>query len=1055
MPNATRRIALIAALLAVTQARIAAAPAAATARPLPDASWRLVGPFRAGWATAVAGIEGDATTFYFGGAGGGVWKTSDAGHTWRGLMQNERASAIGALAVAASDPRVLYAGTGQPDARYDIMAGEGVYRSADGGESWTRIGLETSRHIGAILVHPKDVNRVLVASLGHTFGSDPQRGVFLTRDGGRHWQAVLQTPDSVGAVDLAWDPLRPEVVFAATWQVRFHPWLDYFMPQGGRGSAVWRSDDGGEHWRRLAGGLPSGRVGRIGIGVARGSGGRIVYACIQAYPPPATGAAGAPTIAAVPATQGAAGAGSATSGLYRSDDGGESWKLVNPDANLGSSYFGRVIVSPDDAEHVFVMGRSIRDSRDGGRHFEVLRGSPGGDDYHALWIDPSEPKRMITGSDQGAVITNNAGVTWSSWYNQPTGQFYHLAADERFPYHIFSGQQDNGTIEIASRGAYGVIEERDWHPVGGDERDYMVPKPGDPRTVFGSGLGGTISRFDEETRQSADISAWPLNSYGADPQTVRYRYTWITPLVISPLPPHAMYLGAQVLFRSLDDGQSWDTVSPDLSGKRADSGTCDNPSLEQARACGYGVVFSIAPSPHDTATIWVGTDDGLVKRTRDGGAHWTTVTPPGTPAWGIVSSIDLSPVDPATAYVAIDTHRLDRFAPLAYATHDGGRTWQMIARGLPADEFVGVVRCDRQQKGLLYAGTNRSIYVSFDDGERWQPLARGFPTTWVRDLLPHHDDLIAATQGRGIWVLDDVSPLRAIAAGLAREPVALVAPAPAVRLRTSENRDTPPPPETPLGQNPPTGAVLDYWLATSARESVSLTITDAQGELVRKFASSDPPESLQSDVYFDKAWLRPARTPAASAGMHRFVWDLRYPRPAARSFRNSIAAVLGGGTPSQPLGPFVLPGRYTVTLAVDGTARSRPLDVRLDPRISVPAGALAEQLQLSHAIDSALVRAWTAHDAIERARKQGGDALTPALRDSLVSLGTRGGTSLAGAADALTDIAIGVQSADTAPPQGLRQGYRACADLVDRLIERWRHLEPMLREASAARPNRP
>lgn len=1010
--------------------------AAAAALPLPDVNWRLVGPFRAGWATAVAGVPGDPSGFYFGGAGGGVWKTTDAGRTWRGLMQSERASSIGALAVAGSDPRVVYAATGQATTRYDIMSGEGVFRSADGGESWTAAGLANSAHIGALLVHPRDPNRVLAAVLGHVFGPGPVRGVYLTLDGGRTWRQVLATPDSVGAVDLAWDPLAPAVVYAATWQARMHPWLDYFMPLGGRGSGVWKSEDGGMHWRRLAGGLPFGRVGRVGVAVPRGSGGRTVFALVQVYA--ASGADGKP----------------APGGLYRSDDGGANWRVVNPDGGLASGYFGRLFVSPRDPARLWLSGQSLRESRDGGRTFTIARGSPGGDDYHALWVDPTDDRRLIAGSDQGAAVSLNGGASWSSWYNQPTGQFYHLAADERFPYHIYSGQQDNGTVEIASRGPYGVIEERDWHPVGGDERDYMVPKPGDPRTVFGSGLGGGVSRFDEVTRQSANVSAWPLGSYAADPTKVRYRYTWITPLVISPLPPHAMYVGAQCLFRSLDDGRHWDIVSPDLSGKVEGAGPCDDPSFEQARRCGYGVVYSIAPSPLDTAVVWAGTDDGLVRRTRDGGGHWQDVTPPGLPAWGIVSSVDLSPLDPEAAYVAVDTHRLDRLTPLAYATHDGGRTWREIGRGLPADEFVSVVRCDRRQPGLLYAGTNRSVYVSFDDGASWQPFAQGLPTTWVRDLLAHGNDLLAATQGRAIWAFDDLTSLRGIAAGATREPLHLFSPAPAVRLRASESHDTPPPPETPLGENPPTGAVLDYWLADGSTGPVTLSIADAAGRLVRRFRSDEPPESLRAHAYFEAAWVARHAPPAAGPGLHRFVWDLRAPRPAIRSFHYSIAAVRTRGTPVLPAGPLVLPGRYTVTLEAGGKSVSQPLEVRLDPRLALEPGALEAQLALSRSLDSTLQVVWSARDDIQHALQEQGGRLDAELADSLAALADRGDASLSALGNSLGSLYGSVQSADLAPTQGMQDAWRACRERVRGLLERWQRLRTTLEERArgVARP---
>jgi len=972
--------------------------------------WRLVGPYRAGWATVATGVPGAPNTFYFGGAGGGVWKTTDAGRTWHAQLQHETAAAVGALAVAPSNPAILYAGTGQVDARYDIMAGEGVYRTADGGQTWTQVGLAATRHVGAILIDPGDPNRVLVAALGHVFGPNTERGVYLTTDGGQHWEHTLVVDDATGAVDLAADPAHPAVVYAALWQMRMHPWLDYFRPQAGPGSGIYKSDDGGAHWHRLeGGGLPAGPLGRIGLAVARGSGGAVVYASVAVQ-------GSALTTAAAPRGK---------AGLYRSDDGGATWQLVNDDPSLASSYFGRVTVAPNDPNVVYVMGRSIKRSGDGGRHFDIVLGAPGGDDYHFLWIDPTDPSRMITASDQGAVVTVNGGASWSSWYNQPTGQLYHLAVDDRFPYHIYSGQQDNGTVEIASRGPYGVIEERDWHPVGGDERDYMVPKPGDPDVVFGSGLGGHVSRFDETTRQAAEISPWPVSTYGARPTTVRYRFTWITPLVFSPVPPHAMYLGAQVLFRSLDDGDHWTVTSPDLSGATPGATACDNPDPNPAgaRACGFGVIYAIAPSPLRARLLWIGTDNGLIQRSSDGGVHWHDVTPAVVPLWATISTIAPSPFDTNVAYVAVDTHRLDRFTALILKTADGGRHWQTISSGIPAGEYVSVVRADPERRGLLYAGTNRGVYVSLDDGGTWQPLSLNLPTTWVRDLLVHDGDLIAATQGRGIWVLDDVEPLREMSAAVRGEPAHLFRPLPAWRLRANENRDTPWPPSTPLGENPPSGAVIDYWVGSATAGAVTLAVRDSSGRVVRRFASEAQPESLPADRYFEDGWLAAPPRLQATPGMHRFVWDLRYPRPAALRYEYSIAAVWHGGTPLDPDGPLVLPGSYHVTLTLGGKDYTQPLIVRLDPRVHVTRAALARQLALAQAVDSAL-------ELAVRAYRQIPDSLRPQAEG--------GDSSLTALAGVFANLAIAVQSADAVPTQGEREVFAAYRRTLDRAVARWR-----------------
>ena len=731
--------------------------------------WRLVGPFRAGWATMAQGIADEPNTFYFGGAGGGVWKTNDAGRTWLPLMQHEESSSIGAIAIAPSNPKIIYVGTGQVALRYDMLSGDGVYRTEDGGVTWKNIGLKDTRHIGRILIDNKNPDRILVAAMGHAFGPNKERGVFLTKDGGHSWHHVLFIDDSTGAVDLAADPSYPKVVYSALWKMQMHPWLDYFMPQTGLSSGIYKSEDGGEHWQKLnGGGLPDGPLGRIGLAVAPGSKGEIVYATIIA-----------------------SGRGS---GFYKSTDAGKSWQYMNKDGGLANSYFSRVTVDPKNPDIVYVMDRSIHLSEDGGKTFTIFKGAPGGDDYHFLWINPSDPTHMITASDQGCVVTVNGGKSWSSWYNQPTGQFYHIAADDQFPYKIYSGQQDNGTVGILSRGPYGVIEDRDWHPVGGDERDYDIPKPGNPDLVFGSGLGGPVSRFNEVTRQVAAVSPWPISSYGARQTKVRYRYTWITPIAFSPIKPYPLYFGAQYLFKSTDDGDHWKKISPDLSGKVEGSKDYFNPDLAQAKEAGYGVIFSIAPSPIKQNIIWVGTDDGLIQLTTDNGNHWRNVTPPSVPVWARIDAVTPSPFNPGAAYAAVNTHRLNKDEPLIIKTTDYGKTWQKIIRGLPTDEYVNVVRTDSVRKGLLFAGTNRSVYVSFDDGSNWQPLGLNFPTTTVNDLIVHDNDLIAGTQGRGIWILDDIEPLREITPATASAAAYLFHTADAWRLRADENRDTPWPP---------------------------------------------------------------------------------------------------------------------------------------------------------------------------------------------------------------------------------------------------------------------
>lgn len=947
-----------------------------------DLHWRLVGPFRGGWATAVAGHPTELTTFYFGSADGGVWKTDNAGSTWRPLFDQYGSASIGALEIAPSNPDVLWAGTGQIQQRWDIADGDGVYRSTDGGESWQHVGLDDTRHIGDLWVDPADENTAVVAALGHVFGPNRQRGLFRTEDGGETWSQVLYVDDTTGAADLASSDDAPDILYASLWQVQRYPWLDYFQPAVGGNSSIYRSIDGGRSWLTVGGtGLPDSPMGRIEIAVAPGHGAQRVWASIQ------TADGG---------------------GLYRSEDGGNHWALVNDDASLASSYMNWLTADPQDDNTVWAGGQPLRRSTDGGETFTIVRSSPGGDDYHALWIDPKNTRRMITGADQGAVVTFNGGESWSSWYNQPTGQFYRIAVDNGFPYRIYSGQQDSGTVSIASRSDYGRISFRDWNPVGGDERDGDVPDPLDANIVYGAGLGGRITRWDARTAQVQNVSPWPVSSYAANPREVEYRYDWITPLAIAAEPPHAMYTAAQVLFRSIDRGQSWEIISPDLTGIKAPAEGCtDDAPVTLATACGYGSVFAVAPSPIQDGLVWVGTNNGRVHLTRNGGEEWKNVTPAGLEDWSKISLIDASAIDTGTAYLAIDRHRLDDFTPIAYVTHDFGKTWREIGHGLPDGAYLKVVRQDPEQKGLLYAGTSRGVHVSFDDGENWQSLQLNLPVTGVNDLLVHEDDLVIATQGRALWVLDSVAPLRHLANTPNAGQPQLVTPEPAIRLRFNQNKDTPLPPEEPTGENPPAGAVLDYILPADFNGPARLEILAADGSVIRSFDSEVIPVKRKARIYFAETWLgEPAALPA-SAGHHRFVWNLRYAPPPTLESHYSIAATPGKSTPILPEGAFVLPGSYKVRLTAGGRTVETTLEIAMDPRVRVSREKLAKLLAFQQEVNAMLERAVALHEEISAANQE---ARSAPMADAPGKV-----------AAALTAMAIDLEHADAPPTASQRE----------------------------------
>ncbi|HYW43589.1 MAG TPA: glycoside hydrolase [Bryobacteraceae bacterium] len=853
--------------------------------------WRSIGPYRGGRTVGAAGIAGQPNVFYIGVNNGGVWKTDDYGRTWNPIFDDQPTGSIGAIAVAPSDPQVIYVGSGEGLQRPDLSVGDGMYKSGDGGKTWRHLGLRDGQQIAAILVDPRNPNRVFVAVLGHPYGPNAERGVFRSTDGGQSWQKVLYKDEHTGAIDLAFDPRNPQTVYAVLWQARQGPWENGAF--SGPNSGLFKSTDGGGTWNQLTGGLPTfpQGLGRIGIGIAQSDGNRM-YALVEAR----------------------------EGGLYRSEDAGATWRRVNSEQRIygRGSDFACVRVDPKNRDVVYVANTSTYRSADGGQSFTAIKGAPGGDDYHTIWINPDNPNIILLAADQGATLSVNYGRTWSSWYNQPTAQFYHVITDNQFPYQVYGGQQESGSAGVSSRGNDGQITFREWHPVGADEYGYVAPDPLDPNIIYGS----KVTKFN---RITGEVERVGLRG--------NYRYLRTAPLLFSPIEPHTLYLGAQVVLKTTSGGQSWEAISPDLSRETYDvpASVASYGDAAKSQATRRGVVYAIGPSHFNVNTIWAGTDDGLIHVTRDGGKNWKNVTPPGLTPWSKVSQLDASHFDDQTVYAAINRLRLDDLKPHIYRTHDGGATWNEAVRGLP-DGPVNTVREDPRRKGLLFAGTEIAVYVSFNDGDDWQPLRMNMPATSIRDLVIHDEDVVVGTHGRGFWILDDISPLRQMTAAVAAAGAHLFAPRPAYRLPRDTNTDTPLPPEEPAGKNPPDGAILYYYLKSAATGPVTLEILDSNERLVRRFSSADKGEAPDAQINVPAYWIRPFQALSAEAGMHRFVWDLHAARQGGGGGRGGYGiSAIYQDTPG-PQGEWMPPGEYTVKLTAGGQSYSQQLQVKADPR---------------------------------------------------------------------------------------------------------------------------
>ncbi len=959
--------------------------------------WRLIGPFRGGRAVAVGGVAGDSTTFYFGGVNGGVWKTTDAGTVWTPIFDGQPVGSIGAIAVAPSDPRTIYVGTGESDIRSNLASGIGVYKSTDGGSTWTHIGLEDTRQISRIVVDPRDSNVVYVGALGHAYGPNEERGVYKSVDGGAHWNKVLDAGSEIGISDLAICAGNPQMLFAGTWHTHRPPWSTY-APIDGPGGGLFRSVDAGTSWTQLKGnGLPDGDWGRIGVDVAPD--GKRVYALIAAK----------------------------KAGLYRSDDGGDSWTLENADARLTSRawYFNGITIDPNNADVFYVPNVALYQSEDGGKTISIVRGAPGGDDYHQIWVDPKNSASMVLGTDQGTSVSLDRGRTWSTWYNQPTAQLYHVITDNQFPYVVYGAQQDSGSAAVLSRTDHGQITPRDWFPAGGSESGYMVPDPRDPNIIYLSETYGGVSRFNRKTGFSQNVSPWPMPTFGTEINLHKYRDPWTPVLVLSPADSRTLYLGTQYVMKTVDGGLNWQTISPDLTGAMAGTttaaqGKAEGPvTVANAKESGYGVVFTIAPSKLNRNLIWAGSDTGLIHITRDGGRSWKDVTPRGLTAWSKLSMIEASHFDPAVAYAAVDRSRLDDQTPYLYRTRDYGATWQVITEGIAGHAFLRAIREDTEKKGLLFAGTETGVYVSFDDGDHWQSLQLNLPVSSMRDLTIHGDDLIVATHGRSFWILDNIAPLRQAADARKVNGFWLYHPATAVRVDNDFFSGTPLPPEEPTAENPPSGAMIDYFLKSAAGK-ITLEIFDGQRRLVGRFSSDQKHSNKQALLPIADRWLPKPEGLEKMPGMHRFVWNLAWGNAEANADEDYENR--------NPNGPKVVPGSYQVRLTVDGRTQNQMLKVVMDPRCTATPAIFERQLELGLKMFAEARAARRALGEIGSVRKE--------LTDVRQKVGEGNGAVTSAIAEAQAEIAKIVTNRESAPaePGGLQAAFTGLGSAL-RVVE--------------------